>query len=262
MRRSLRFTGVAAVATLWTSLLVATARGGFDLLGAEPLSYLGSDAGTAGLFSVGLLVSALLLAGFHWFVRDRFLVAPGFSAAMLTGLAGQLVAAVVPIGGDSVVHRVHTISALVLGISLPLLMWRFAAGQPQGRWRRISYALFWVEAAACVVGLYLSARMVAPVAEILPASAFHAWIIIVTIKAARGTQSLGGPPCRDEDGGQRATSDRNSAAISVTSSRPVVTAMTRSQPGWLAARMARNPLISRKTAVAIQPRRLLPSTRA
>lgn len=196
MPRSLRSTGVAAVATLWTSLLAATALSGFDLLGEDPLSYLGSDGGTAGLFTVGLLVSALLFAGFHRFVRDRYPVATGFSAAMLTGLAGQVVAAVVPIGGDSVVHRVHTISALVLGISLPLLMWRFAAGQPEGRWRRISYALFWTEALACAVGLYLSAQMVAPVAEILPASVFHAWIIIVTVTAARetlGSRREGGP---------------------------------------------------------------------
>ncbi len=192
MSRSLRYTGVAAVATLWTTLLAATAVSGFDLLGDDPLSYLGSDARTAGLFTVGLGLSGLLLTAFHQFVRDRYPVAHGFSAAMLVGLVGQLVAAAVPIGGDPVVHRVHTTSALALGISLPLLMWRFAAGQPRGRWRRLSYALFWAEAIACAVGVYLSARMVAPVAEILPAAVFHAWVVTVTVKAAREPQSLGG----------------------------------------------------------------------
>lgn len=190
MPRSLRYSGVAAVVTLWTTLVAATAVSGFDLLGADPLSYLGTDARAAGLFTVGLAVSAVLLAAFHQFVRERYPVAPGFSLAMLGGLAGQMVAAFVPIGGDPAVHRLHTTSALVLGISLPLLMWRFAAGQPPGRWRRISYALFWAEAIAGATGVYLSARMVAPVAEILPASVFHAWIITVTVVAGRRSRSL------------------------------------------------------------------------
>lgn len=207
MLRPLRLSGVVAVTTLWTTLLAATAVSGFDLLGDDPLSYLGSDARVAGLFTVGLVVSALLLASFHQFVLDRYPVAPGFSAAMLTGLVGQLVAAVVPIGGGPVVHRVHTVSALVLGISLPVLMGRFAAGQPPGRWRRISYALFWAEATAGVVGVYLSARMIAPAAEILPAAVFHVWIIAVTVKG-------------------RCSTEPDSAAYPVTSSRPVATVPT------------------------------------
>jgi hypothetical membrane protein len=181
MRRSLRYTGVAAVVTVWTSLLAATAVSRFDLLGEDPLSYLGTDARSAALFTVGLVVPALLLTAFHHHLRDRYQVAAGFSLAMLGGLGGQMVAAFVPIGGDPVVHRIHTISALVLGVSLPLLMWRFAAGQPRGPWRRLSYGLFWAEALACAVGLYLSARGVAPVAEILPGAVFHAWVVAVTL---------------------------------------------------------------------------------
>ncbi len=178
--------GVAAVATVWTSLLIATGLSGFDLFGEDPLSYLGTGPPSAALFTFGLAVPALLLAGFHHYVRERFTVGFGFSLAMLAGLAGQMVAAFVPIGGDPAVHRVHTISALILGISLPLLMWRFAAGQAPGRGRRLAYALFWAEVAACVVGLYLSARSIAPVAEILPGTVFHAWVIAVTCAAAVG----------------------------------------------------------------------------
>jgi hypothetical protein len=184
VHRSLQYTGVAAVVTVWTSLLAATAVSRFDLLGEDPLSYLGTDARSAALFTVGLAVPALLLAAFHQYLRDRYPVSPGFSLAMLGGLAGQMVAAFVPIGGDPAVHRIHTSSALVLGVSLPLLMWRFAAAQPPGPWRRLTYRLFWAEAVACALGLYLSARGVAPVAEILPGAVFHAWIITVTFATA------------------------------------------------------------------------------
>jgi hypothetical protein len=187
VRRSLQYTGVLAVVTVWTSLLAATAVSRFDLLGENPLSYMGTDARSAALFMVGLVVPALLLAAFHQYLRARYPVSAGFSLAMLGGLAGQMVAAFVPIGGDPTLHRIHTGSALVLGVSLPLLMWRFAAGQPPGPWRRLTYRLFWAEAAACAVGLYLSARNVAPVAEILPGAVFHAWVVTVTFATVSGS---------------------------------------------------------------------------
>ena len=184
--RALRYTGVAAIVTVWTTLLTATVISGFDLLGDDPLSYLGTQSSSAALFTAGLLLPAVLLTAFHHHVRGRYPVSAGFSVAMLVGLAGQVVAAFVPIGGDPTDHRIHTASALVLGISLPLLMWRFAAGQPSGSWRRLTYGLFWAEAAACAAGLYLSARSIAPLAEILPGTVFHVWIVVVTFAGCAG----------------------------------------------------------------------------
>ncbi len=168
------------MATVWGTLLSATALTGFDLLGPDPLSYLGTQDRSAALFAIGLAVPAVLLTVFHQEVRRGLPTGRGFSTAMLVGLAGQMVAAFVRIGGDAGAHRVHTTSALVLGASLPVLMWRFAAGQPAGRWRRLCYGLFWVEALASAAGLYLSARGVAPLAEVLPGAAFHIWVLVVT----------------------------------------------------------------------------------
>lgn len=175
-----QYAGIAAVATVWGTLLSATVLAGFDLLGPEPLSYLGTQDRSAALFTTGLAVPAVLLAVFHGEVRRRLPTGRGFSTAMLVGLAGQVVAAFVPIGGDGGAQRVHTTSALVLGASLPVLMWRFAAAQPAGRRRRLSYGLFWAETLACGAGLYLSSRGLAPVAEILPGAVFHVWVLAVT----------------------------------------------------------------------------------
>lgn len=183
LRLRLRNTGVAAVAVLWTTLGVASAVAGFDLLGERPLSDLGTDPGSTVLFGGGLVGAALLFVGFHAYVRDRFPVSATFSVAMLGGMAGQLVAGVVPIGGDGAAHRVHTAAALLLGASLPVLMWRFAAAQQPGPWRRATYGLFWAEAVACAAGLYLSSRRVAALAEILPAVVFHGWTVAVTVAA-------------------------------------------------------------------------------
>ncbi len=176
----LRFTGVAGVATVWTTLLTAAAVSQFDMFGPEPLSYLGTDPRSSVLFAIGLAVPAILYTAFHRYLRGRYPTSIGFSIAMLGGLAGQMVAAFVPIGGDPTLHRIHTVSALGLGISLPLLMWRFAAAQPPGRWRRLTYRLAIAEVVACVVGVWLSSRSIAPVAEIVPGVVFHAWIFTVT----------------------------------------------------------------------------------
>lgn len=193
MGRSLQYTGVAAVAVIWATLTTAALLTGFDVVGEHPVSYLGTEGAGVALFSVGLLVSALLLTAFHQFVRSRHPVGLGFSSAMLVGLAGQMVAAFVPIGGDPGLHRIHTTSALVLGASLPLLMWRFAAGQAPGPRRRLSYRLFFAESVACAAGLYLSARSVAPVAEILPAAVFHVWVFVVTFSSV-GAENEAPPP--------------------------------------------------------------------
>ena len=182
---------MAAVVTLWTSLVAATVLADFDLVGEDPISYLGARSPSAALFTVGLAVSAVLLAAFHGYLREWYRLPAGFSIAMLIGLAGQMVAAFVPIGGDPGAHRIHTTSALVLGASLPVLMWRFAAAQPEGRVRTLAYAFFWAEAVACLAGLYLSARGVAPVAEILPAAVFHAWIVAITAQGWRSARPLG-----------------------------------------------------------------------
>lgn len=185
MARSLRYAGAAGVATIWSTLSAASAVADFDLLGPRPLSDLGANGGAAAvLFSAGLAVSALLFAAFHRWVRAHFRVSALFSAAMLGGLAAQLVAAGVPVGNGATAHRIHTGFALILAASLPLLIWRFAASQPAGPWRRQSYRLTGAEVAACGAGLWLSASGVAPLAEALPAAAFHAWVLTLTFAPA------------------------------------------------------------------------------
>lgn len=191
------------MATLWGVLLTALAVTDFDVLGPEPVSYLGTRPASAALFTVALGVSALLFIAFHHYVRGRFAVGFGFSVAMLTGMAGQMVAAFVTIGGDGVAHRVHTYSALVLGASLPVLMWRFAAAQARGRWRTLCYGLFWAEAAACAAGLHLSSRSISSLAEILPAVVFHAWVIAVTIRGVVGWSTESQPRASDRRAGDR-----------------------------------------------------------
>ena len=185
--RLLRFAGVAAVGVLWTTVGVGMWRVTFDVTGDRAISYLGTDARTMALFSGGLLVATVLLLGFAWAVERNLARPTGFFGVFLVGMVGQAVVATVPIAGEGLSHAVHTTGGIVLGLSLPLFIWRFAAAQPPGRWRRRSYRLLWVEVAAVVAGVALSRVHLAVVAEVVPAVAFHLWIIVVTAQWQAGT---------------------------------------------------------------------------
>jgi hypothetical protein len=177
--------GPAAVAVLWVSIGTGMTRIGLGFSDPDPLSYLGTDGRSRGLFQAGLLIAAVFLAAFAVLVHESHATPRCFLLAFLIGLGGQVVAAVVPLSGPGSWPTVHTIGGLVLGISLPILMGCFAAGQPAGSWRRLSWAMFWLEAATCVAGVALSQSMRAPIAEAVPAAAFHLWILAVWIHAWR-----------------------------------------------------------------------------
>ena len=179
-----RYAGLAAIALLWSSLGAGSLRSDFPLLGPKPLSWLAADSSVALLYGVGLAGGAVLFLVFLRYVTARFPAGRSFRVAMVIGMAGQAVAAVVPIHGDALAHGAHTVAALTLGASLPVLMWRFAVKQPAGAWRRRCVRLAWLETAACAVGVVLSRRSVAPLAEILPAACFHLWVAAVTFGPA------------------------------------------------------------------------------
>jgi hypothetical membrane protein len=187
-----RWTGLAAVAVLWSTQAALVVAGEFDLIGERPLSDLALQPGNGFVFGTGLVVAAVLFVTFLTWLRGRYRVGLACSLAMVVGMTGQLVAGVVPIGGAGTSNRVHVTAALILGASIPVLMWRFAAAQPRGAWRRRSYGLFWLEAAACAAGVTLSQNHVAPLAEILPALAFHAWVGVLTF-GSPNRPSRGGP---------------------------------------------------------------------
>lgn len=169
------------MAVLWSTQLVLIVAVGFDLVGDRPLSYLALEDDIGFLFSAGLVVSAGLFIAFQGHLRHRYRLGLAFSVVMVVGMVGQCIAGLVPIGGTGPASRVHVTAALILGASIPVLMWRFAAAQLPGAWRRWCWGLFWLEAAACAAGIALSQNQVAPLAEILPALAFHLWVAVVTI---------------------------------------------------------------------------------
>jgi hypothetical protein len=178
---------VAAVVVLWASIALGMARTGLGFFEDRPLSYLGTDAKTSLLFTAAMVVSAFLFAGFYLFVYDRYAASRSFLVVGFAGLLGQVVAGLVPLSGPGASHAVHVTGGIVVGLSLPLLMWRFAASQPRSSWRRKNYAFVWFEVAACIIGVLLSRSMRAAIAEIIPGAGYHLWILVVTIRSPTTT---------------------------------------------------------------------------
>jgi len=185
----LRYAGLAAVVVLWVSVATGMDRAGLGFLDDRPISYLGTDPRSALVFRGGLIVAAGLMGGFSWFAFEQFSAPRSFLAAFLIGLAGQLVAAVVLLSGPGSSHAVHTAGGLVLGASLPILMWRFAPSSLGPRRRLVGYAMFWAEVVACAAGVALSASGRAPIAEIVPALVFHLWVTVVTVWSTTSASS-------------------------------------------------------------------------
>jgi len=177
-----RWAGVVAVSVLWTTVAVGMVRTGLRVGDERPISYLGTDPRSVTLFRVGLIVAAVLLSGFAWAVHRQLTRPAGFLPVFLGGMACQVVVAVVSLTGDGASPAVHSSAGIALGLSLPLLMWRFAAAQAPGRWRERGYRLLWLEVAGCVAGVALSRAGRATLAEALPACVFHLWIIVVTLR--------------------------------------------------------------------------------
>ncbi len=178
----MRYAGVVAVAVLWTTVLVGMGRTGLRVADERPLSYLGTVPRTALLFRVGLIAAAALLSGFAWAVHRLLARATGFLTVFLLGMACQAVVALVPLEGGGASERLHVPAGIALGLSLPLLMWRFAAAQVPGRWREVGYGLMWLEVAGCIAGVALSRAGRATIAEAVPAALFHLWVIVVTLR--------------------------------------------------------------------------------
>ena len=173
---------------LWTTLPAGMVRAGLGVGDDRPISYLGTDPRGVVLFRVGLLVAALGFSIFALVVGRRLERPASFLIVFLAGQACQAVVAVVSIDGPN--HRVHTTAGIALGLSLPLLLWRYAAAQPPGRWRRHSYSLLGLEVGGCILGVTLSALGLAVIAEVAPAVAFHVWVIVVALRWPAWAESV------------------------------------------------------------------------
>lgn len=185
-----RYSGVGAVVVLWSATLISMFRAELNLFGWQPLSQLGVEPASAGIFSNGLVVGALLLISFSLWLKHYYRVSRSFVIIFIAGQLLQIIATLVPYGGESKI--IHTTAAFGLACSLPLLMWRFAVTLPAGRLRQTAKQLFYVEGLAFVIGIgaFVLVGKAAPLSQALPAVVFHLWIIFLSLPSREALMKL------------------------------------------------------------------------
>ena len=184
---------MAAVGVLVVGIGAAIVVSGFAVGGDLPISHMANDDRAGPIVGASLVIAAVLFIVFCFDVRRRYPVDRAFVPVMVTAMAGQFVAGVVPIGAMGQSNPIHVVAGLILGELIPVFLGLFAAAQPAGAWRRTAMGLFGAQALATVVGILLSQRGIAAVAELVPALVFHLWVGVVTMHAGRAINSFGPP---------------------------------------------------------------------
>lgn len=187
-----RYSGGLGVVVLWASVTISMSRSGLGVIDTRPISYLGVDPMTAGIFSSGLIISALLFITFGFYVRYHFKVNNKFLFYLIIGQIGQIIAAIAPYGMVSRYKRIHTIAAFILAFSLPMLIAAFAKSQAQSPYKQTYNQLLRLEQIAFVLGisLFVFTKGIAPLGEALPAIGYHIWIITVTLISIKDQKQI------------------------------------------------------------------------
>ena len=176
----LKYCGVFGVLTLWSVTLFGMLSSGLGLLDTRPISYLGVAPDSATFFNGGLFTSAVLFLLFGLYLYRKFQPSRIFIALFVVGQIAQIIAAIFVYEGTF--KLVHTVAAFTLAGAIPFHMKYFALSLQQGDIRQKALWLFKAENWFFIVGIgaFVFATGISPLAEILPALPFHAWIFYLT----------------------------------------------------------------------------------
>ncbi len=186
-----RYLGAVTVFILWTSILVGIRSKGLDIFGTSPLSSLGTDMRSELWFSVGLILAAVTCVLFALSLKQSYTLTRGFWVALLIGQTGQVVAAITPHGGKQPLGTIHTVVAMTLAFSVPIMLFYFARAQTNPKTRMYAYGLFWIQLSCFIIGIgsFIFLFKGAPAAQIITALAFHAWLIFFSFYNEKSDQS-------------------------------------------------------------------------
>ncbi len=184
-----RYSGTVGVAVVWMGISILMLAGNLSLIDPRPISYLGLNPSTATAFTGILLLSAGLFTGFAFYIAHAYRTNFWFLFFFLTGQAGQVIAALVPISSETDLGQIHTPAAFTLAFSFPLLIAAFTLSQKRVQYRKLYCWLLVFELVTFAIGIgsFIFTRGAAPLGEIVTALGFHIWIIFAAITSPRPT---------------------------------------------------------------------------
>lgn len=178
-----KYSGIVAIAILWSSVGFSLLLIWFDVLGGMPISYLGVYPDSKLLFNGGLIVSAFLLLVFLYYLNQKLALTKAFKTVFVIGQMSQIIVALTPYDATTIIRPIHTVAGFVLAITLPLGMWLFGnTPDLSSKMKRVSRQFFMAELAIFIVGIswFVFATRGAALSEIAVAMFFDIWIIVVS----------------------------------------------------------------------------------
>ncbi len=174
-----KYSGVSAVVLLWIAVIGGMIKTDLSLVDDRPISFLGVAPETALYFNTLLFFSAILFAVYGAFHYKNLSLSKWFIVTFLIGQVAQVIAALYQYGGSD--KLIHTVAAFTLAAAIPTYMLFFALSAPKNL-KSAAYKFYFTELLFFTVGItaFIFARGISPLAEILPALPFHAWILYST----------------------------------------------------------------------------------
>ncbi len=184
MIRMFRFCGALTVFILWSSILIAINKINLSIFENKPLSSLGTQAESAPYFTGGLLIAVLSLILFVIYLHQNYRINRSFLIFLTVGQLGQIIAAIIPYGGDQPGRGIHSIAALTLAFSIPFMLLSFARAQTDEEIRRNAFLLMSLEIVAFIIGIgmFTFTFKGAPLGQIFPVVAFHVWLVYFSFR--------------------------------------------------------------------------------
>ena len=169
--------GILAVTLLWLGVGVGIALAELPLIGSKPLSALGTMPESALLFNTSVSVSALFFSVYFYRLYRRHRLPAQFALVAFINVAAQFLVGIFSYEGREQI--IHTSAAFTWAFSIPILMRIFylhARIRPSILFLRAEYAAVFIG-----IGLFVFTEGIAPLAEMLPALPYHAWIMTMAV---------------------------------------------------------------------------------
>ena len=181
MVNKFRYFGIVGIILLWVGTIIGMLRSGLSLVDTRPISYIGVATDSALFFNSLLFLSAVCFVLFGVYLYKSIGLNKSFLLVFLIGQIGQMIAAILPYGGQYKI--VHTVAAFTLATAIPIFMYIFSKSKSLGNFKTSARRLFIAELIFFTVGIstFIFIDGISPIAEILPALPFHLWIILITV---------------------------------------------------------------------------------
>jgi hypothetical protein len=178
-----KYSGIASLLVAATTVIYCSYKQNFNLLGKQPLSYLGATSSQS-IFRAGLIFSILPMVLFLTFIKSHYLTSRSYLTLFVTALLAETILAIIPEQINGKAQISHWVAAWVFVVCLALsviLFGKLNRATEVGRVSMIIGAAF-VAALGPEVILYIIG-MSAALSQIINAAIFGIWVIYVTLPA-------------------------------------------------------------------------------